>query len=82
MFFFFGTRTKSKGLGQVERPCPKCGRATMHTAIEVKRRFTLFFIPLIPLGTRYVNKCGACGLATKGAPLQPQDNFKLMAAKP
>jgi hypothetical protein len=54
----------------------------MRTAIEVKRRFTLFFIPLIPLGTRYVNKCGVCGLATKGAPLQPQDKFKTMAAKP
>jgi len=54
----------------------------MHTAIEVKRRFTLFFIPLIPLGTRYLNKCGVCGLATKGTPLQPQDQFKTMAAKP
>lgn len=54
----------------------------MHTAIEVKRRFTLFFIPLIPLGTRYVNKCGVCGLATKGTLLQPQDQFKATAAKP
>ena len=82
MFFFFGTRAKSKGLGQAERPCLKCGRNAMHTVIEVKRRFTLFFIPIIPLGTKYVNKCGVCGLSTKGSPLQPQDAFKAMAAKP
>ncbi len=65
MFFLFGVRTKSQALGQFERPCVKCARPTMHAAIEAKRRFTLFFIPVIPLGTNYATRCGVCGLALK-----------------
>lgn len=81
MFFLFGMRTKSKGVGQVERPCSKCARPTVHVNIESKRWFTLFFIPVIPLGTSYLNRCGVCGLSTKGSAPQPQDAFKAMAAK-
>jgi hypothetical protein len=81
MFFFFGWRTNAKSLGQVERACVKCARPTMHNAIEYKKWFTLFFIPVIPLGTNYVNRCGACGLSTKAS--SPQDQFanKALAAK-
>jgi len=53
----------------------------MHVLIEVKRWFTLFFIPVIPLGTSYVNKCGVCGLSTKGSADQAQFAAKAMAAK-
>ena len=81
MFFLFGMRTKSKGVGQAERSCPKCARATMHVLIEAKRWFTLFFIPVIPLGTSYVNRCGVCGLSTKGSADQAQFAAKAMAAK-
>lgn len=79
MFFLFGWRTKAKSLGQVERPCSKCARPTMHAAIESKKWFTLFFIPVIPLGTNYINRCGVCGLATKGS--APMNQAKAMAAR-
>jgi hypothetical protein len=51
MFFLFGVRRKEKTIGQVERPCSKCARPTVHTALELKSWFTLFFIPVIPVGT-------------------------------
>ena len=82
MFFLFGMRTKAKSLGQVERPCSKCSRGTMHNAIETKRWFTLFFIPVIPLGGSFLLRCGVCGLSTKGSPeLKNQFALKAMAAK-
>jgi len=65
MFFLIGVRTKSKALGQFERPCTKCARPTIHAAIEAKRWLTLFFIPTIPLGASYATRCGVCGLALK-----------------
>ena len=81
MFFLLGTRTKAKAIGQVERPCTKCGRNTMQTAIESKRWFTLFFIPVIPLGSSQVVRCNLCGLTLKASPeLQAQLSSKAMAA--
>jgi hypothetical protein len=66
----------------VERPCSKCARLTMQNAVESQRWFTLFFIPVIPLGTTYVLRCGVCGLATKGSPeLKHQLSTRMMAAK-
>jgi zinc-ribbon family len=82
MFFLFGMRTKAKSIGQVERSCSKCARPTMHNAVESQRWFTLFFIPVIPLGSNYVVHCGVCGLTTKGSPeLKHQVSTRAMAAK-
>jgi hypothetical protein len=82
MFFLFGIRTKAKSIGQVERPCSKCARLTMQNAVKSQRWFTLFFIPVIPLGSNYVLRCGVCGLATKASPeLEHQLSARAMAAK-
>ena len=67
MFFLIGVKTKSKAIAQVERPCTKCARSTVQTAVEAKKWFTLFFIPLIPLGTTRYVKCNLCGLTLKAA---------------
>jgi hypothetical protein len=45
MFFLFGTRRKAKVLGQMDRHCAKCTRPTVHSVIESRQWFTLFFIP-------------------------------------
>jgi zinc-ribbon family len=82
MFFLFGTRSKAKSLGQIERPCSKCARLTMQNVVASRRWFTLFFIPVIPLGNNCVLRCGVCGLTTKGSPeLQQQLSTRAMAAK-
>ena len=81
MFFLLGTRTKAKAIGQLGRPCAKCGKHTMQTAVESKRWFTLFFIPVIPLGSSQVVRCNLCGLTLKASPeLQAQLSSKAMAA--
>ncbi len=68
MFFLFGTRRKAKMLGQMERRCAKFTRPTVHSAIESRQWFTLFFIPIIPLGSNYAVRCNLCGLAQKASP--------------
>ncbi len=83
MFFLIGVRTKAMGIAQVERPCTKCARNTVQTAIETKKWLTLFFIPTIPLGgaTRLV-KCNLCSLTLKAVgDLDAQLAQKAMAAK-
>ena len=82
MFFFFGWRSKAKALGQLENPCQKCSRSTVHAAIESKKWFTLFFIPVIPLGSKFVLRCGVCGLTTAGTEeVKNRLSMKTMAAR-
>ena len=82
MFFLIGMRTKAKAISQQERPCTKCVRPTMHAMVETKKWFTLFFIPVIPLGGNYFARCGVCGLNTKcTSEVKDQMATKAMAAK-
>jgi hypothetical protein len=81
MFFLFGVRSRAKAIAQVDRPCNKCGRSTVQTAIESKRYFTLFFIPVIPLGGSHIVRCNLCGLTLKCCPeLKDQLVLKAKAA--
>ena len=81
MFFLFGVRNKAKAIAQTERPCAKCARGTVQTVIESQRWFTLFFIPVIPLGSSLVVRCNLCGLTLKGSPeLKNQISSRAMAA--
>jgi len=81
MFFLFGLRKKATTLGQTDRSCSKCARITVHVAIEARKWFTLFFIPVIPLGSNYALRCGVCGLTTKGSPeLKNQLSARAVAA--
>ncbi len=61
-FIIWGTRgvTTSKGSGRFV--CPACGADRSYTLKQVRRFFTLYFIPLIPLGIlgTYV-ECQTCG---------------------
>lgn len=41
--------------------CETCGNNAAHHLVKRVRKFSLFFIPLFSVGTRYVDTCTACG---------------------
>jgi uncharacterized Zn finger protein len=41
--------------------CETCGNHAAHQLIKQSRRFSLFFIPLFSVGTKYLDSCVACG---------------------
>lgn len=41
--------------------CERCHQEGAHQIVKRVRRLSLFFIPLVPLGTRYVDVCTVCG---------------------
>jgi uncharacterized tellurite resistance protein B-like protein len=49
MFLIFGTRGVRSTQHRGRFFCPSCGRDTAYNHISVRRFFTLFFIPVIPL---------------------------------
>ena len=61
----WGIRWFTTTLGQLLYPCSQCGKKTVHTAIVRKGRFTLFFIPIFPIGKQYQILCNLCGLRLK-----------------
>ena len=56
----FGLSTKQVLLATLFYVCDVCGNEAAHQLIETVRRFTLFFIPLFPVGTRYLDTCTYC----------------------
>lgn len=60
--FIIGIMPRETPRGQVVRYCPVDGRETMHTLIDRRMWFTLFFIPLFPVSRKQtIARCGECG---------------------
>ncbi|MBW4705038.1 MULTISPECIES: zinc-ribbon domain-containing protein [unclassified Micromonospora] len=62
MFFIFGLRTKVTRSGVVTAVCRHCGNQAAQVISRRSTKFTLFFVPLIPIRTKYVQQCSFCGV--------------------
>jgi transcription elongation factor Elf1 len=61
-----GYRTRGKVLGQKPFECPNCHQLAMTVVQTNQRWFTLFFLPLFPIGAKnYIARCGRCGFTYK-----------------
>jgi len=60
----FGTNSKKKQIGQGEFFCPHCQQQRRYTRHSARPHFSLYFIPLIPIGeaTEYI-QCTTCQTA-------------------
>ena len=54
----FGRRSVTGSMGTGSFDCPQCGTNRPYDHKRVRRFFTLYFIPLIPLGT--IGEYGGC----------------------
>lgn len=57
----FGLSSKQVLLATLFYVCEVCGNQAAHQLVKHVRRFTLFFIPIFPVGTRYLDTCTHCG---------------------
>lgn len=59
---FYGLVTSSRHCGQTLRSCATCGKETFHNLEKRNEWFTLFFLPVLPLGLgRSLARCNLCG---------------------
>lgn len=56
-----GFRVSNVLLGTVLYVCDVCGVSTGHEIVKRVRRLSVFFIPILPLGTSYRDVCSSCG---------------------
>ncbi|WP_166408813.1 zinc-ribbon domain-containing protein [Labedella phragmitis] len=61
MILLFGTRLSSTIVTIVSFVCPFCSKDVAQRVIKLVNSFTLFFVPLFPVSTRYMNECTNCG---------------------
>jgi uncharacterized Zn finger protein len=61
MLFILGVRIYSDLLATVAYVCENCGQHAAHHLTKRTRKITLFFLPLFPLSTKYLDTCANCG---------------------
>lgn len=57
----FGSRPRTKVLGQVQYTCPMCQQYSYHVVVRSQNWFTLYWIPVIPLKKSNISRCNFCG---------------------
>ncbi|MEU4455177.1 zinc-ribbon domain-containing protein [Nocardioides sp. NPDC023903] len=61
----FGLKTYTRLLATLSLVCPHCRQQAAHRLFEVVNKFTLFFIPLVPVSKSRRMDCTYCGYASK-----------------
>ncbi|MFF9410353.1 zinc-ribbon domain-containing protein [Streptomyces anandii] len=58
----FGTSAYVYQLAILMLTCRHCGNPAAHTVKKYVTKFTLFFVPLFPISTRFAIQCTFCGM--------------------
>ena len=61
----FGTKGYLYQLAILTLVCGQCGNPSAHALRKRITKFTLFFVPLFPISTKYVTQCTFCGAEQK-----------------
>ncbi|MEE4546861.1 zinc-ribbon domain-containing protein [Streptomyces sp. V4-01] len=60
----WGTRSYIQQLAMLMLLCGRCGNPAAHALRKRVTKFTLFFIPLFPISSKYTSQCTFCGTLT------------------
>jgi hypothetical protein len=76
MLLIFGTRLSENIINMVVFVCGYCRQQAPQNVIRRRNRFTLFFVPLFSVSTKYVNQCTNCGGLTELTAEQAQHSLE------
>ena len=65
MLVIFGLKRYVEQLAVLSHTCPNCGTAGAHPLRRTYSRFTLFFVPLFVVRSRYEMQCTYCGYVSR-----------------
>ena len=57
----FGLGVSERLLATLVFVCETCGNNAAHHLLKRVRKLSLFFIPIFPVSTKFVDSCTACG---------------------
>jgi hypothetical protein len=73
----FGLSAKQILMATLFYVCETCGNQAAHQLVRRTNRFSLFFIPLFPVSTRYIDTCTYCSRSIE----VPRDRAEMAAAE-
>jgi hypothetical protein len=65
VFVIFGIKRLRKRLATVFALCGQCNTPAAQVIVRASTWFSLFFVPVIPLGSKYISTCTYCGNSMK-----------------
>ncbi|GAA1989541.1 zinc-ribbon domain-containing protein [Amycolatopsis minnesotensis] len=68
----YGWRTKVHDRGTATLVCAQCQNPAAHVVRNAVKKFTLFWIPLFPIGSKWFTQCTFCGAANKTTKAEAQ----------
>ncbi|MFI6364345.1 hypothetical protein ACIBG0_16525 [Nocardia sp. NPDC050630] len=60
----FGWQRRLHTLAMITLVCGRCGNPAAHALRRLATTFTVFFIPILPLGNKHYMECTWCGAST------------------
>jgi hypothetical protein len=82
VILLFGTRATEALLVTVAFVCNFCGQHARQEVFERVNRFTLFFVPLFRLSTRYFVTCSNCAGTTELTRAQVDNSMQWARSNP
>jgi uncharacterized Zn finger protein len=73
-----GFRLYTELLATLAYVCDNCGQHAAHQLVKRTRKITVFFLPLFPVSTKYLDTCTYCG---RVRPV-PKDQAEQAVAQP
>jgi hypothetical protein len=64
VIILFGTKAYRETLAMVTFVCRVCGHPAAQRIDKLYTKFTVFFVPLFTVSTRYAVQCAMCGAAS------------------
>ena len=66
MVIYVGARARGTHEGYLfDLHCQKCGHRTAWVLMQVKKKATLFFVRIVPLGSEHLIVCELCGIGPR-----------------
>ena len=74
MLIVFGIGSRVDLVSALSYVCEHCGTYARHEFLRERRRLSLFFIPVLPLGrARYLDECTVCGRVLSISPADAEN---------
>ncbi|NIH82843.1 zinc-ribbon domain-containing protein [Amycolatopsis viridis] len=78
----YGWRKSVQDLATATYLCGNCQNPSAHALRRAVTKFTLFFIPLFPISSRYFTVCTFCGMTNKLTKQEAQQVQAMQQAQP
>jgi hypothetical protein len=77
MVLIWGRKGYTDHLGYIIKECPSCGQTNAFSVFQLRKKFTLYFIPTFSYSNKQILVCGSCSASFE----VPNDKKEMVKSK-